>query len=48
MTQITVDYEGIPMWWRHSIVHNAHVLLDVVGRRFDSSVRPLMFTLKLA
>ena len=27
---------------RHSIVQNAHAFLDVVGRRFDSSVRPLM------
>ena len=37
--QITVDYESIPMWWRHignSIVKNAHALFDVVGRCFHS------------
>ena len=35
------EYTNVVVACWHSIVQNAHALLDVVGQCFDSSVHPL-------
>ena len=41
-------YTNVVVVCRHSIVQNAHALLDVIGRSFRSSAHPLRRCLYLA